>query len=314
MIVHSLCVAPPDELVQALARFETQFTYPLGPDRFFRISHGDDYPRFFRAMGEAACFVAVRQGVVLGTLGAAIRRLLRPGEPECAAVYLGDLKISPAARGGRALVHLVQAARQWVGTRTNAAFSVVMDGTRVSPLRYTGRLGIPPFRELGKLLVLRMSTAVDRSEPADHFATSSTVGDECYQRLSEGRYGCPGGTPTERSEIAPIWLVAADGRACGRLEDTRRAKQLIADNGAEMRSAHLSCFAFQDTVAGGELLHAALRLAAGLGFPALFVAVAYPDAEALAWSVGEGDVAAPATIYGSGLEPGPLWNINTAEI
>ena len=46
----------------ALARFEEQFTYPLGPGRTLRISHGDDYPRFFRAIGDAACFVAERSG------------------------------------------------------------------------------------------------------------------------------------------------------------------------------------------------------------------------------------------------------------
>src|SRR5688500_3897167 len=73
MIVHQLHGPPPPELARALAGFESEFTYPLGPDSFFHISHGDDYPRFFRAMGEAACFVAQRRGdgTITGTLGAA---------------------------------------------------------------------------------------------------------------------------------------------------------------------------------------------------------------------------------------------------
>ena len=73
MNVHPSSARPGAELALALARFEEQFTYPLGPGRSFRISHGDDYPRFFRAMGEVACFVAERDGVVLGVLGAALR-------------------------------------------------------------------------------------------------------------------------------------------------------------------------------------------------------------------------------------------------
>jgi hypothetical protein len=104
------------------------------------------------------------------------------------------------------------------------------------------------------------------------------------------------------------------GRACGRLEDTFRAKRLIADDGSEMRSAHLSSFACQDTRAGIELLHVAQRRTASLGLPALFVAIAAPDAPAFCEALeGRGVVVAPATVFGAGL-PAGLWNINTAEI
>jgi hypothetical protein len=315
MNVHALCAAPPDELARSLTRFEAQFTYPLGPGRSFRIAHGEDYPRFFRAMGEAACFVAERQGEVLGTCGAALRQLLLPAGHERLVIYLGDLKIALAARGGRALVRLAGAVRQWAGSRAAAAFAVVMDGTRATPLRYTGRLGVPPFRELGKVVVLRVPTAGEETSSNNRLAATEAQVDACYRRLSAGWYACPGGNPAERSEAAPQWLVAPDGRACGRLEDTRRAKRLIADDGTEMRSAHLSCFAFQDPGAGADLLRDALRRAAGQGLPALFVAVVPPDAEAIGRHLGGREVvAAPATIYGTGLEPGPLWNINTAEI
>jgi hypothetical protein len=298
-----------------LAQFEAQFTYPLGPERFFRISHGDDYPRFFRAMGEAACFVALRQGDVLGTLGASLRRLLAPSGRERDAVYLGDLKIGPAARGGRSLVRLIQAVQQWAGSRAEAAFSVVMDGTPATPPRYTGRLGIPSFRELGKIAVLRLPTTSLPVGTEHVLSTTPELGGACYQQLSAGRYASPGGTPAERSEMLPLWLLTADRRACGRLEDTRRAKRLIADDGVEMRSAHLSCFAYQDPRAGAELLKVALRLAADRGLPALFVAVAVPEAETFCRTLeGMEVVVAPATVFGAGLEPGPLWNLNTAEI
>lgn len=315
MTTHLISAQAPKELAETLAWFESQFTYPLGPGRFFRISHGDDYARFFRAIGEAACFVAERQGNVLGTLGAALRRLLLPDGQEYPAVYLGDLKITPAARSGRTMMRLVEAMHRWAGSRARAAFSVVMDGTPVTPQRYTGRLGIPLFQEIGKIAVLRLQTGQRPTDPDLCGTTSAESGDACYRRLSASRYACPGGAPAERSETEPLWLMTADGRACGRLEDTLRAKRLIADNGEEMRSAHMSCFGYQDPRAGAQLLHVASRFAADRGFPALFVAVAAPEAEAFCLALSDVEVVvAPATVFGAGLEPGPLWNINTAEI
>ena len=77
--VHTLETVASSRLAGALERFERQFTYPLGSGRSFRISHGDDYVRFFRAMGEARCFVAERDRRVLGVLGAALRPLVFPG-------------------------------------------------------------------------------------------------------------------------------------------------------------------------------------------------------------------------------------------
>jgi hypothetical protein len=320
MTVHVLRTAPAPELAQALERFEQQFRYPLGPERFFRITHGEDYPRFFRAMGEGACFVAERERRILGVLGAALRRLALPGGEERPVVYLGDMKIDPAARGGKTLLRLIEAVRQWVGARAEAAFAVVMDGTPATPTRYTGRLGTPLFFELGKIMVLRLPTsgiqvpsALERGG-AD-WLTTAERGGACYARLSAGGYACPGGNPVARSEMEPLWLMEPDGRACGRLEDTRCAKRLIADDGAEMRSAHLSCFAYQDCAAGVQLLQVALRHAASRSFPALFAAIPAPETEAFCQALaGIEVVLAPATVFGTGLEPGPFWKINTAEI
>lgn len=313
MIVEAYRDRPPPEIAHALERFETQFTYPLGPGRFFRISHGDDYPRFFRAMGEARCFVIRRNHDVIGVLGCALRQAVRPDGSECAALYLGDLKIDPHARGGRALPRLAEAALRWVDGRAKAAFSVVMDGTPTTPTRYTGRLGIPALRELAHVAVLRVPTRVDA-----HIKSATIderTGDAAYRRLCVERYACPGGFPAERSEIPPQWLMTPDGDACGRLEDTRRAKRLITGDGVEMRSAHLSCFAYRDIAAGAALVQVALDAASRYNLPALFVSVPTPDAQPLCNALGTGDiVTAPATIFGIGFEPDALWNINTAEI
>lgn len=254
MNVHALTASPPPELARALSRFEEQFRYPLGPGRFFRIDHGEDYPRFFRAMGEGVCFVAEREGNILGVMGVALRRLDLPSGDNRAVVYFGDVKIAPAARGGRVLLRLAGAVKQWVGTRATAAFAVVMDGTPVTPTRYTGRLGVPPFSELGKIMVIRLPTSGTQVRPNDDWLTTGERGGVCYSHLSAGRYACPGGNAAERSETEPFWLMEPSGRACGRVEDTRRAKRLIADDGVEMSSAHLSCFTYRDTRSGVELL------------------------------------------------------------
>jgi hypothetical protein len=266
-------------------------------------------------MGEGACFVAEREGMILGVMSAALRLLALPDGEERLVVYIGDVKIDPSARGGRTLPRLAAAVRQWAEGRAHAAFAVVMDGTAATPSRYTGRLGIPLFSELGKVLVLRLPTSGIPADPDNRWITTGERGGACYLSLSAGRYACPGGNPAERSEMEPLWLMEPGGQACGRLEDTRLAKRLIADDGVEMQSAHLSCFAYRDRRAGLELLKLALRHAAGRGMPALFLAVAAPEADDFCRLLeGLGGVLAPATVYGAGLAPGPLWNINTAEI
>jgi hypothetical protein len=109
--------------------------------------------------------------------------------------------------------------------------------------------------------------------------------------------------------------MASDASAIGTLEDTRKAKRLIGDDGIEMVSAHLSCFAFSTPAAGANMLRWACGKAKALGMPALFVSVPASQFPALNEALGPIEkVVAPATIYGAGLEPGVDWIINTSEI
>ena len=311
MNVHALAAAPGPALAAALARFEGQFAYPLGPGRSFRVAHGDDYPRFFRAVGEAVCFVAERAGEVLGVLGLAATRVRTAEGAEVPAIYLGDLKVAPAARGGRVLVRLADAGRAWCRSRAACGFGVVMDGTPVTPDRYTGRLGIPPFREVAKVAVLRLPA---RPTGGASWSGDPSVGAALFARLAAGRVSTAGGNPLERSETPPAWLVAPDGSACGRFEDTRRAKRLIAAAG-EMVAAHLSCIGYANHAALAALLRSACRTAATRGFPAVFAAVPAREADAVLAAANEpGAVVAPATVFAAGFEPGREWSINTAEV
>lgn len=304
---------PPDDLASALAEFESRFTYPLGPDRSFRISHGEDYPRFFRSMGAAACIVALQSGAVRGALSLAIRTVIAPGGGRVQAAYIGDLRVDPSARGSLAFIRLARDADRWARPQVTAAFGVVMDGTRAAPSGYTGRAGIPGFFEIGKIDVIRLPADIDRTERFPIVAFDR--GEKCYFSLSCGRYFAVGGNPAGRSEISPFWLVHHDGLACGRLEDTRRAKRLIDNDGFETKSAHLACFASRTPGAGSELIHAARHHAARLGFPSLFVSVPHCDVEAIESALGKTDrLIAPATVYGAGLPASVNWNINSSEI
>jgi hypothetical protein len=313
MNIHQLTASPTSELALALGRFEKEFTYPLGPGRSFRISHGDDYSRFFRAIGEAVCFVAEGDGEVLGVLGLAATRLRMDNGQERPAIYLGDLKIAKAARSGWVLPQLAAAAGKWCGPRAECGFGVVMDGTSVTPESYTGRLGIPLFRIVAKVAVLRIPTM--EGKEIGVWKATPNAGAACFSKLSSGRIGTDGGDPAERSRMSPVWLVAPDGSACGRVEDTRRAKRLIADDGAEMIAAHLSCIGYQTAFALVELLRVARAVARDRGFPALFVAIPASDTTTIVPLLGEpGIVVAPATIHAASLDPGWTWAINTAEI
>jgi hypothetical protein len=307
---------PPEScLARELEVFEEQFRYPLGPGRTFRISHGADYPRFFRAIGEAAVFVAERHGRVLGTVGGALRPLRIPGGSQLSAGYVGDLKVLPAARGGLTLLRLARAMQAANAGRAEAMFCVVMDGTPVLPAAYSGRLGIPAFSELGQITVLRIPTTGTHGTGAEDPPCTSAAGlADCWRNWTEDRYATPAGNPALRSELPPTPLVLPDGAACGLLEDTRRAKRLLTDDG-ELRSAHLSDFAYRSEPDAAALLRAALPLAARHGLPALFAAVCAAEAEAVQAYLDIPDiVAAAATVYGSGLQPGRRWSMNTAEI
>ncbi|MGD9783052.1 MAG: hypothetical protein AB7E80_13305 [Hyphomicrobiaceae bacterium] len=312
MTLHHLLDAPTPGLAGALAEFERQFTYPLGPGRTFRISHGDNYTRFFRAMGEASCFVMEESGRVLGVLCTCARRMILPDGSEKTVTYVGDLKVDPSAGGAALFLKLA-----WSALRTGPAptgYGVVMDGTRRTPDGYTGTLGIPLARELGKVIVWQFRTGQPVAS-IDDFRSSCDSTLALYRKLSLGRHACIDAKVTARSEMTPVWLAHPSGDACGLVEDTRRCKRLIADDGTELRSGHLSYFAFSSAVAGAELIQAAIQLAGEAGHPAMFVAMTPADAAVLeAQMRGLEKVVAPATIYGNIPGASLPWNINSSEI
>ena len=315
MILHTIRNNPSPRLAAALADFERQFSYPLGPGKAFRIDHGHDYPRFYRAMGKNACFVAERNGEILGVLSAAQRTLSLPCGHQKEVAYIGDLKVAPGKPGGRTVLRLILRLRQWARECAEAAYSVVMDGTQVTPVRYTGRLGIEPFVELGKLMILSIPTRTAARPQEVSWRNDELLGRNCYQDLNRQSARCPEGNPRIRSVMKPIWLAHPDSQAAGLLEDTRQAKRLLGMNGEEMIRSHLSFYAWSDQASALALLREALRRSADRGFDEMFVAVSPREARTLAANLGiAGLTRAPATVYGYGLDPGMDWRVNTSEI
>jgi hypothetical protein len=322
MKIRRIVQAPEPELSEALEEFERTFSYPLGAGRSFRISHGQDYARFFRAIdaGSGATFVAVGgDGRVRGTLGVAVRLLQYPGGESRLAAYLGDLKTAPGVGRGWTLLRLGAEVTAWSKAHgAEVAYGVVMDGTPHEPTAYTGKLGIYPFRKVNELAVLRFPADASWARKDPSFEVDTAAVEECFRGLGKSAFTPLGGAPVLRSAIRPIALLAPDRSACGILEDTREAKRLFETNGGEMVAAHLSRFACTDPGAGVRLIRQALVRCASDGVaPAMFVAVPAADQVAfLALLEGmEGVVQASATVYGTWPDlAAERWNISTAEI
>ncbi len=321
MTVRCLTEAPSDLLANRLARFERQFRYPLGPGRFFRIVHGRDYSRFFRAMGRGVSFVAERPDRVVGVVGVARRILRLPDGARQVVIYVGDLKTEAGLLGGRAWRRLGSAMRDWaLREGAVAAWSVVMDGTEAEPDRYTGRFGLEPFERLADLEILRIPATQVQGAIAEDWEGEAAFGRRRWLALAEGHTLCLDGSPKLRSKMTPQWLISPDGGAVGLLEDTMRAKRLIflrgdSEDGVEMNVSHLTRCLWGRLVSGTALLRQALLRSAKLGYEAMFVAVPSGAADRVTSALGLPGVAvAPAGVWGYGLDRGKPWCVSTSEI
>jgi hypothetical protein len=306
MKIHSFRETPPEWLGLALERFEHQFQYPLGASETFRISHGREYLPFFAAMGTATLLVAEQAGAVLGTL-VRVERCIEVHGAEILqrpVHYLADVKVSAEARGGRVLAALMlEAKRQIELTGSRSCYSVVMSGTACLPSDYTGRVGIPSFEKIADLMILRM-TPGKPSQTASTAPIASTATRARPDCVIMGRHR------ELRSQMNPIPLASGAW-----LEDTRRGKRLWRSTGAELMSAHLSSFRFEEASEGARIILSALDQAQSLGFPAIFTAVPASRYAALRAALTTVAVQeAPAAIYGHSIDESYDWWVDTAEI
>ena len=190
-----------------------------------------------------------------------------------------------------------------------------MAGTSATPDNYTGRAGVPQFDAVGELTILRIAVEPHAGTGQASWSTDPRSGSECFRRLVRSCYAPIGADSTLRSEVPITWLAHPQGTACGALEDTHRAKRLRIVGGEELRSGHLSFFAFTDPADGAAIIDRALALCAQRSYPALFVAVPRREAERLQSALNAPNAfTARATVYGVNFPRGHEWNISTAEI
>ncbi len=320
MKIHTIQDNLPTEWIESLVDFEQEFRYPLGPGKWFRISHGKEYLPFFQAMGPATLLVAEESGVVQGTI-VYVKRNLQGRSPfgevrDFSAYYLCDLKLRPSARRTPLLMRLIQTAQvQMESAGDRRYYCVVMDGTGRLPSDYSGRFGIPPMRRIGQLMIWRIATAGSCPAPSDVEMTNPMVLEKLRQEFALPGFYAEGGNRQLRSHLQPLPLIDRTGTAWGTLEDTRRGKKLYLENGDEMLSAHLSGWSWSTPEAGVNLLRQALALSHQAGFPAMFTALPLSRAAEMRSHLGGLELLdAPASIYGIGFdEPGEWW-IDTAEI
>lgn len=322
---------PDKEILEGLVGFEASFTYPLGQDQTFTISHAPEYLRFYQSMGESVCFVAQsdKTGAILGTVSAVLRSVTCPAAAgqvahSKLAVYIGDLKLAASARKGFALLRLARAVESWVLARTDCAYSVVMDGTELTPPTYTGRAGIDAFSDVGRITVyfvdLCHATPIATADAVSQ--VDSEAADALFAALTGSCGHVSGGNPATRSELAPVWLASTDKQACGRLEDTIRAKKLMLGDAQYLKAAHLGDFAFATIDSGVQVLNASLNKAGELGYEYLIFAVdsQYAASFDLAlsgrstYSKGGATVFATDKLLPGGSNQSGAWIINTAEI
>ena len=289
--------------------FERHFTYPLGKNRQFRINHGTDYNAFYRAMGQAHTFYMEKKDEIVAVIGAAIKKVVLPDKGKITLAYIGDLKIIPHGQRGRMVLELLKAIYSLLEAKVDLAYCVVMDGTKVSPSRYTGKAGIPALKPVAKHTILRIypRQSLDHAQGIDE-----NKGWTLFSRLSGNIYPS---IPDYhlRSIIRPYWISGQE-TAVGMLEDTRKAKRLYLDDGKEMISSHLSYFAFSKNQSAKNVLLEALKQSEKQKFHAMFVALSERQYETLIPYITAMEYeSATATVYST--EPLPdHYPINTAEI
>lgn len=144
----------------ALRRLEAEIDYPIadGADRFV-IDHGEEYHRFFSALGDARFLVAIEpSGEACGVFGGVLRHATLKGE-RVASAYACDLKLARRWRATglarRMLVRaLGEALRRPQLRRWRIAYAAAMRGARGDVFR-TVR-GAHPGKLAGPLATLRV--------------------------------------------------------------------------------------------------------------------------------------------------------------
>ena len=307
------------EFSPMLRDFEYQFWYPLGESREFRIEHPSLYTDFFSSMGDAYCFVALREDEVVGVLSSVIRTLVASNGKTSQVAYVADVKITKELQGSTLLYRLARTAILWLRPQITSAYSVVMDGTSVTPKQYTGRVGVPQFSWAGRVHLLSFSTTTEfpwtwrvSEHPLDRSSAASGIEP---RRTSTAVPSWALMSPLLRAHVVPAWLIDQQTGACALLEDTRRAKKLYDRQNSEYRYAHLTYLSYANPEHIVHLIPHACSRSHSLGFTHLFVTVPDIHLAVVQSRLEEIDHDSfSASIYGVSLSEDAPFLVNSSEI
>ena len=302
-----------------LREFEREFWYPLGATKEFRIEHPSLYTDFFSSMGDAFCFVALREDEVVGVLSSVIRTLCSPTGKTSQIAYVADVKITKDLQGSTLLYRLARTAILWLRPQISSAYSVVMDGTSVTPKQYTGRVGVPQFSWSGRVHLLSFSTTTDfprMTEVSEHPVEQSSLVAEVEPRHIGSEVPTWATVkPNLRTQASPVWLVDEYTGACALLEDTRRAKKLYDRQQREYRYAHLTYLSYSEPEHIIPILPHACARSQTLGLSHIFVTVPDIHVSAIQSKLQDLEYSAySASIYGVSLSENFPFLVNSSEI
>lgn len=257
------------ELHQRLFAFEKQFDYPLGNGDRFYIDHSPDYKAFYQAIGRDNIVIVEKDNQIIATISSSIREITINDKVE-KVVYIGDLKIHPNYQSSRVLYKLINFLKSILEREASLAYCVVMEGTKITPKNYTGRLGIPTLAVQERINLIKFITNDYQEQNLKIITEEEGYGLYCTLHNSSPLINYS--NAKIRSLIAPTWFNY-NNQACAMIEDTRKAKKLFLENGSELISAHISYFSYADQNSAFTLLKHCIGYAYRHDFPIVFLAL-----------------------------------------
>mmetsp|Transcript_6236 Transcript_6236/g.13647 ORF Transcript_6236/g.13647 Transcript_6236/m.13647 type:complete len:875 (-) Transcript_6236:563-3187(-) len=239
---------------EELQRFEERLgaTYPLGPGQRFKISHGADYLRFFRRMGEVH-YQVIRDGESGedGEVVAAVAIVLRPSAPgqdqgssrgggSCAEAassasqpcwYVGDLRVDVAHRGKHLPEMMMGPFAIPMLTRSMRCFAVEMLPEAGAPSR------------MRNLLAMARGELQADTVPLEIWSLPAEAVRSHWQLISQGHGGPSGATLLDLSGVKDLQLVPS-GQALRVLHVVSRSSLVAGDVAREEPEAgamHMVC-------------------------------------------------------------------------
>jgi hypothetical protein len=308
-----------EALADAILAFERSIPTGLLGGRPRTYEHGRDYTRFFRAVGPNRTYIARDpSGAVIGTLTGVAWRVRLPSGKCRSAVYLMRIRVAFHVRTGPTIVRLMVRILLFVLFHGCAAITLVQTGRSIKQGKIARALGLPEPRPVGavRMITWPVSSVTPEHDAGLREATEREVRDR-FGALTHGRIAVLGGNPHMRSALPPRWIMAADGSACGCIEDYARALTWRDDTGAALLESHLSFFGWQDPEAGGRFFRACLSVGASMGITRLRAVVDERLADAFIRAVGvDPDSQVHWTLWAAGRArfPDAPWVLQPSEI